>query len=291
MQSHKSYTATLLLTILLGWAGIHRFYIGKVGTGVLYFLTFGLFGIGWLIDIISAASGNLTDKAGAWIKPGTSGPPGQAGYPVAGSHQASGIANGAAGASQEVGGSVDAASSTHSPYGRAPAGAGVTPGESGPKPFYTRWWFITIAVIVVLYLVSSLSGGNGGGNESSPQDSQETQSETVEEAEVEEADPEPAEEDYTTAEKLAVIDEEFGQSDLYERRFGQVQERCPNTSEERLGDYLVRATQLLEDRAITESTLWGMEQLLAAIPPGEAGTVDCAEVLSLLVSTRISDGP
>ena len=71
MQSHKSYTATLLLTILLGWAGIHRFYIGKVGTGVLYFLTFGLFGIGWLIDIISAASGNLTDKAGAWIKPGT----------------------------------------------------------------------------------------------------------------------------------------------------------------------------------------------------------------------------
>jgi len=40
MRSHKSYTATLLLTILLGWAGIHRFYVGKVGTGFLYFISF-----------------------------------------------------------------------------------------------------------------------------------------------------------------------------------------------------------------------------------------------------------
>lgn len=41
-----------LLCFFLGWLGAHKFYEGKAGLGILYIFTFGLFGIGWLIDII-----------------------------------------------------------------------------------------------------------------------------------------------------------------------------------------------------------------------------------------------
>lgn len=44
-----------IITLLFGWAGIHKFMDKKVGIGILYFLTFGLFGFGWFVDIIKAA--------------------------------------------------------------------------------------------------------------------------------------------------------------------------------------------------------------------------------------------
>lgn len=50
--SGKSQIVALLLCIFLGVLGIHRFYLGYTGMGILYLFTAGLFGIGWLIDII-----------------------------------------------------------------------------------------------------------------------------------------------------------------------------------------------------------------------------------------------
>lgn len=43
-----------IVTILFGWAGIHRFADRKIGTGILYLCTFGLFGIGWIVDSVKA---------------------------------------------------------------------------------------------------------------------------------------------------------------------------------------------------------------------------------------------
>ncbi len=67
-RSEKSFVATLLLAILLGAFGVHRFYVGKAGTGVLMLLTLGGFGIWQLIDIIMIAVGNFTDNQGLPIK-------------------------------------------------------------------------------------------------------------------------------------------------------------------------------------------------------------------------------
>lgn len=48
----KSQIVAFLLCLFLGLIGVHRFYLGYPLVGVLYIFTFGLFGIGWLIDLI-----------------------------------------------------------------------------------------------------------------------------------------------------------------------------------------------------------------------------------------------
>jgi len=66
--SEKSFVITLVLCIILGWLGVHRFYVGKVWTGVAMLLTLGGLGIWQLVDTIMIAVQTFTDGDGAVIK-------------------------------------------------------------------------------------------------------------------------------------------------------------------------------------------------------------------------------
>lgn len=68
MKSEKEWLVTLLLSIFLGSLGIHRFYVGKIGTGILQLITLGGCGIWTLIDIIMIVTGNFKDNEGNVIQ-------------------------------------------------------------------------------------------------------------------------------------------------------------------------------------------------------------------------------
>ncbi len=62
--SDRSRSVTLALAALLGVLGAHRFYVGKVGTGILMFFTGGGAGIWWIVDVVNIATGGFFDRDG-----------------------------------------------------------------------------------------------------------------------------------------------------------------------------------------------------------------------------------
>lgn len=58
----KHFIVAFLLFWFLGFLGIHRFYLGYNGMGVLYLFTAAIFGIGWIIDLILFIVGGLPPK-------------------------------------------------------------------------------------------------------------------------------------------------------------------------------------------------------------------------------------
>lgn len=64
MKSDKDWLVTLLLCWFLGAVGGHRFYVGKIGTGILQLLTLGGCGIWVIIDLILVITGKFADAQG-----------------------------------------------------------------------------------------------------------------------------------------------------------------------------------------------------------------------------------
>jgi TM2 domain-containing membrane protein YozV len=65
----NKWLAAILLCAITGVFGIHRFYLGRVGTGLLMLFTAGGLGIWVVIDLILLAVGQLRDGNGQLVKP------------------------------------------------------------------------------------------------------------------------------------------------------------------------------------------------------------------------------
>ncbi|HVB73456.1 MAG TPA: TM2 domain-containing protein [Ktedonobacteraceae bacterium] len=64
LEAQKSWIATVLLCQFFGTLGIHRFYTGRIVSGIFQLLTFGGCGIWTLIDLIMIITGDFKDKYG-----------------------------------------------------------------------------------------------------------------------------------------------------------------------------------------------------------------------------------
>lgn len=66
--SDKNKKTALILCAAGGFLGLHRFYVGRILTGLLFMVTLGFCGIGWLIDLVAIAVGGFRDNVGAPLR-------------------------------------------------------------------------------------------------------------------------------------------------------------------------------------------------------------------------------
>lgn len=64
LDDDRKILPVLLLAFLLGPFGVHRFFVGKIGTGLLMLFTLGGMGLWVLVDLVLIITGNFSDKEG-----------------------------------------------------------------------------------------------------------------------------------------------------------------------------------------------------------------------------------
>ena len=102
---------------------------------------------------------------------------------------------------------------------------------------------------------------------------------------------ETIEEEYSVAEKLAIIDgKSVEEGPAYQVFLDGALEVCPDETQESLGDLAVRAKQILEERGVEADNLWLLGNLMIAIPEGnEALGLDCGEVGATLLVMELGE--
>lgn len=68
VRNEQAYVPALLLCMFLGMFGAHRFYVGKIGTGILQLVTLGGLSLWTLIDYLIIIFGQFKDKQGRVLK-------------------------------------------------------------------------------------------------------------------------------------------------------------------------------------------------------------------------------
>lgn len=64
ISSDKDKKKALIFCAAGGWFGLHQYYVGNIGKGLLYTCTFGLFVFGWIRDLIQISTGSFCDSSG-----------------------------------------------------------------------------------------------------------------------------------------------------------------------------------------------------------------------------------
>lgn len=68
ITSDKNKDTALIMCIFGGWFGLHQYYVGNIGKGLLYTFTFGLCMIGWFLDTIKILLGSFRDNVGVPLR-------------------------------------------------------------------------------------------------------------------------------------------------------------------------------------------------------------------------------
>jgi restriction system protein len=68
ITSDKSKKKAFTFCAWGGWFGLHHYYVGNIGKGILYSCTFGLGGIGWFSDLIKIHTGSFRDNTGVPLR-------------------------------------------------------------------------------------------------------------------------------------------------------------------------------------------------------------------------------